>query len=72
MTHAITFSSEGVWKKGWVVFRLLLMTIFAFGVSGEYPCQFEFIPPFKLRTRRLNVLEVHRHNRINEDPSLDK
>ena len=35
------------------------MAIFAFGVNGEYSCQSEFIPPFKLRTRRLNVLEVH-------------
>ena len=34
------------------------MAIFAFGVSGEYPCQSEFIPPF-MRTRRLNALEVH-------------
>ena len=40
-------------------FLLLLIAIFAFGVSEEYPCQSEFIPPFKLRTRRLNVLEVH-------------
>ena len=54
----ITFNSEGVWKKCCVVFRLLLMAIFAFGVSGEYPCQSEFIPPF-MRTRRLNALEVH-------------
>ena len=53
----ITFNSEGVWKKCCVVFRLLLMAIFAFGVSGEYPCQSEFIPPF-MRTRRLNALEV--------------
>ena len=59
MTHAITFSSERVWTKQCVVFRPLLMAIFAFGVSGEYPCQSEFIPPFKLQTRRLNVLEVH-------------
>ena len=35
------------------------MAIFAFGVSGESPCQSEFIPPLKLRSRRLNVLEVH-------------
>ena len=56
MTHVITFSSEGVWTKCCVVFRLLLMAIF-----GEYlvSCQSEFIPPFKLRTRRLNVPEVH-------------
>ena len=38
MTHAIIFSSEGVWTKCCVVFRLLLMAIFAFGVNGEYPC----------------------------------
>ena len=35
------------------------MAIFAFGVNGEYPCQSEFISPFKLRTGRLNVLEVN-------------
>ena len=35
------------------------MAFFTFGVSGQYPCQSEFIPPFKLRSRRLNVLEVH-------------
>ena len=59
VTHAITFSSEGVGTKCNVVFRLLLMAIFAFDVNGEYPCQSEFIPLFKLRTRRLNALEVN-------------
>ena len=34
------------------------MAVFAFGVNGEYPCECEFISHFKLRTRRLNVLEV--------------
>ena len=33
MTHAITSSSEGVWTKRCVVFRPLLMAIFAFGVN---------------------------------------
>ena len=59
MSNTITFSYEGVWKKSCVVFRLLLMAVFAFSVSGEYPCQSEFIPPSKLRTRRLNALKVH-------------
>ena len=36
---AITFSSEGVWAKWCVIFRLLLMAISGFGVSGEYACQ---------------------------------
>ena len=48
------------------------MAIFAVGVSGEYPWQSEFIPPFKLRTRRLECLGSTWHNRINEYPSLDK
>ena len=43
VTNAITFSSENVWTKCCVVFRLLLMAIFAFGVNGEYSCQSEFI-----------------------------
>ena len=47
VTHAIALSSEGVWTKCCVVFRLLLMAIFAFGVNGEYPSQSEFIPLFK-------------------------
>ena len=42
-----------------VYFFFDLMAIFAFGVSGEYPCQSEFIPRFKLQTMLLNVLEVH-------------
>ena len=43
-------------KKCCAVFLPFLMAMFAFGVSGEYPCQSEFIPPFKMPRRRLNAL----------------
>ena len=61
MTHAITFSSEGVWTNvlwffdscGWKFLNSVLMG------SILVSCQSEFILRLKLRTRRLNVLEVH-------------
>ena len=43
-------------------FSTLVDTISAFGVNGKDLCVLSiriiFIPPFKLRTRRLNALEV--------------
>ena len=40
-------------------FSTLVDRNFSFSVSEEHSCQSEFIPPLKLRSRRLNVLEVH-------------
>ena len=56
MWHTIAFSSEGVWKKCCVVFRLL--AIFAFGVSGEYPCQIFMCQALIMRATLFGALNV--------------
>ena len=72
MTHAMIFSSEGVWTKCCVVFRLLLMAFVVFGVSarGIY-LSIRIYPSFKIANEESECPESTWHNRINENPSLD-
>ena len=48
------------------------MAIFAFGVIGDFHHQQEFIPPFKIANKASECPGSTWHNRINEDPLLDK